>query len=890
MRAKRSKRQDAIALVTVVGVLLVLLVARRAARWPQAFARHAPGGVSGPLLIAVVVLMLVAVVVLAAARRGLTRRLLADRVELAALPTEALDPSPEAVAAVAALLGRVRGGRLGWFCPRACATRLALRSLPGGRLVYTVTAPRRALGVVRAALAVYDSVELRDLATLTYPPDGLEAQPAGTGGRRRVVRAELVLGRRASVALADLGLRPDPLAPIARVFESLRDELDERAVVALDIQHATRWQRRRVRREARAHSSTGRQQPSLGEVLAGRSDGRGRATSVELLDRRVESGGLQMKLGAGEQLLQVQLLLRVESRSDERARSLFGGLLACFDAFAGENRWRARGLGIPGLLFWGSDRPGYRSSFDGRLATGLFCPPARNVVGVREIAGLLKPPTVHCPASNVLRIAGAIAPAPPGLPTFTSDQRGLVPLGRVSGERGERVVGLRLKDTFFSYTAGRSRYGKTELAIGQFIHLVRSGHGGLFLDPHEDAITRIKAYLTDPGIAGRVVEVNLAGAAARHRQPGWNLFSMTGLSAEQAEGRVEAVVDAFASALQWDERNNRALTLITQAAQALVELALRLPDKLAPTLFQIPTLLGNEQWRNGVLPFLSAPTRQFFTDRFPRLPDEAITPVTNLIDRLRTSTPVAALLGSSRSSYRIREAMDEGKIVLACPGSGTTRDRLIANFLVYDLLHAAIGRAELPPQDRREFYVFLDEVQTYDGASRGNLAALLEQTAKYGIRGFLLNQNPERLTQATLNAITTNRSHLTTTVLNSHAAGLIAREWGGAPDAATITSLPRHQFLAAVTLGNQTPPPFQIHGVLVEELYPDARHPEQVGALEEVLDANMHRRPVRETLSQLDALDDRILRHLTDQRGENSAERLSEIALRALPPRESPAR
>jgi hypothetical protein len=866
VRRKGSKSQDATALATVVCVLLVALLAHSTPRWSHAVARQVAGGVSGPLLIAFVVLALAVTTLLAAARRVLTRRLLADRVELAVLPTEGLDPSPEAVASVAALLGRVRGGRLGWLCPRACAARLALRSLPGGRLVYTVTAPRRALGVVRAALAIYDSVELRDLATVTHQADGLEAQQAGTGERLRVVRAELVLAQRSSVALADVGLRPDPLVPIARVFESLRDELDERAVVALDIQHATTWQRRRLRREARAHSSSGRRQLSLSEVLAGQPGGRSPAAPVELLDRRVESGGLQ-------------------SRSDERARSLFAGLLACFDAFAGENRWRTRGLGIPGLLFWGSDRPGYRTSFDRRLQTGLFCPPARNVVGVREIAGLLKPPTVHCPASNVLRIAGAVAAVPPELPTFTSDQRGLVPLGRVSGERGERVVGLRLKDTFFSYTAGRSRYGKTELAIGQFIHLVRSGHGGLFLDPHEDAIIRIKSYLTDPGIAGRVVEVNLAGQAARRRQPGWNLFSMTGLSAEQAEGRVEAVVDAFASALQWDERNNRALTLTTQAAQALVELALRLPDELAPTLFQIPTLLGNEQWRTGVLPFLSAPTRQFFTDRFPRLPDEAITPVTNLIDRLRTSTPVAALLGSSRSSYRIREAMDEGKIVLACPGSGTTRDRLIANFLVYDLLHAAIGRAELPPQDRREFYVFLDEVQTYDGASRGNLAALLEQTAKYGIRGFLLNQNPERLTQATLNAITTNRSHLITTVLNSHAAGLIAREWGGTPDATTITSLPRHHFLAAVTLGNQTPPPFQIHGVLVEELYPNARHPDRVDRLEETVDANMHRRPVRETLAQLDALDDRILHHLAEQRGENASERRSEVALRELPPR-----
>ncbi|MGH8917158.1 MAG: hypothetical protein ACRD0H_02260, partial [Actinomycetes bacterium] len=294
-----------------------------------------------------------------------------------------------------------------------------------------------------------------------------------------------------------------------------------------------------------------------------------------------------------------------------------------------------------------------------------------------------------------------------------------------------------------------------------------------------------------------------------------------------------------------------------------------------------------------VLPFMSAPTRQFFTDRFPRLPDEAITPVTNLIDRLRGSTPVAALLGSTTSSYRIREAMDQGQIVLACPGSGTTRDRLVANFLVYDLLHAALGRAELAPEDRRPFYVFLDEVQTYDGASRGNLAALLEQTAKYGIRGFLLNQNPERLTQATLNAITTNRSHLITTVLNSHAAGLLAREWGGTPDAGTIASLPRHHFLAAVTLGHQTPPPFQIQGVLIEELYPDARHPESLDRLEEVVDATMRRRPCQATLSELDGLDQAIHDHLTRQ--SKDADRSaggggSGVALRDLPARETAPR
>src|SRR6202020_2385944 len=150
----------------------------------------------------------------------------------------------------------------------------------------------------------------------------------------------------------------------------------------------------------------------------------------------------------------------------------------------------------------------------------------------------------------------------------------------------------------------------------------------------------------------------------------------------------------------------------------------------------------------------------------------------------------------STSTYNIAEAMDEGKIVLVCPGAGGTRDRLLANFIVYDLLHAAKARANLDPDRRRKFYVYLDEVQTYDGASSGNLAALLEQTAKYGLRAFLFNQNPERLTSATLNALTTNRSHLIVTALNAHAAALITREWASDPPAGAITGLPRWSFIA----------------------------------------------------------------------------------------------
>jgi hypothetical protein len=530
-------------------------------------------------------------------------------------------------------------------------------------------------------------------------------------------------------------------------------------------------------------------------------------------------------------------------------------LLAVMDGMSAANHLRARGLRLGGLGFLGDDLPGRRRLFDRRLADGRVAARRGDIVSAREVQGLLKPPTVHCHAENVARSRGAIPAPPRGLAEYQG-QRGVIPLGWVQTRTGRRTVGVRADETFFAYMAGRSRYGKTETAIGQFVALVRSGHGGLFLDPHADAIAEIKTYLTDPGVRERVVEIDLSDRKTNNNQPGWNLFGLTSRSPIEAAARV----DALAAALGWDERNTRALNLATQAAQALTELALTLPPELAPTIFEVPTLLSDEAWREAALPRLSAPTRSFFTDRFPSLPGEAITAVTNLLDRLRASRSVAALLGSPVSTYDARRAMANDWIVLACPGSGSTRDRLIANLLVYDVLHAAKARASMPVSARRPFWVFLDELQTYDGP---NLPALLEQSAKYGGRAFLFNQNPERLSQATWNAVSTNRSHLMSTTVNAKAARMIGAEWGSPPAADVLTRLDRYTYLASVTVGTEVARPFLVHGIPAAELHAEHRHPDQVDALDAAIDETAGRQPVQERLAVVDDHAGRIRAHLT---------------------------
>jgi hypothetical protein len=782
-----------------------------------------------------------------------TRRTLRSRRAVAIVPADEFDAEPDAVLRFAAQLAATERRVGGWVDRPASAIRIRLAANADRRLVYLIEVPERAGEALRTALRSFEGVEERPVEEVLGGGEGVE--PASDAEAEKteptVLRTELVLARPSVEPLARLSPKPDPLQPFAAAVGRLRTK-GEDASICVDLLPASGFRaarlRRRLRRQARRIHGERR---DWAAILDGEQRHRTRPDPQEQVERRGAVQAVDAKLRDSGELFEAQILLRSEAPSRGRAEAAMSGLLAAFRPLAERNYLKASGLPIPGVKFLGSDMPLRRGRFDRRFATGLHRPARRTILTARELSGFLKPPTVHCGERDVLR-SGALLSPPPDLPTFDKDRADLIPLGRVNTESGEQIVGVQAADTFFTYIAGRSRYGKTEAAIAQFAHIVRAGHGGLFLDPHGDGLERIEPYLAEVD-EGDVVRIDLGPGSSPADQPGWNLFEFGG-DAVKSEARVEAVVDAFASALEWGERSTRAINLTTQAAAALATIAQKLDAELAPTIFQIPTLLSDAEWRKVVLPFLPRADRRFWTDRFPLLASEAITPVTNMVDRLRRAPSIRALLGQSQSTYRVREAMDKGKIVLACPGTGGTRDRLIANLLLFDLLHAARGRADLPPAERKPFWVFLDEVQSYDGAASGNLAALLEQSAKFGLRAVLLNQNPERLSGATLNALLTNRSHLLTSTLNSHAAGLVTKEWGRRVNPEALTKLERFRFIAQVTHNGRLSAPFALGSVRVEDVLGEPAAAERPDPA-----TRASKRSAEEVAAHLDGLDDRIL-------------------------------
>ena len=292
----------------------------------------------------------------------------------------------------------------------------------------------------------------------------------------------------------------------------------------------------------------------------------------------------------------MQLLIRASSPLPGRPPVILQSALGVFDVFSGGENWlRVKGMRLFGR-YLAADAFWNRRRFDARFDQGRVKAHKHNRVGATAIAGFLKPPTKNCAADNVVRSDGLLAPPPANLPLWRRGAE-LWPLGVVRSRRDEDyMAGVPLGDTLFSLTTGSAQYGKTESALGRIMATVDAGHGVMFIDPHGDAVERIKPYLLDK--RARVLE--LALELGQRVQAGWNPFAIHHI--DELEERMTSITDSLAAAIGWSHGvNNRALGITLNAVRTLLELSLRLPDEIKPTVFQLTTLLGNEDWRDEVI-------------------------------------------------------------------------------------------------------------------------------------------------------------------------------------------------------------------------------------------------------------------------------------------------
>jgi hypothetical protein len=169
---------------------------------------------------------------------------------------------------------------------------------------------------------------------------------------------------------------------------------------------------------------------------------------------------------------------------------------------------------------------------------------------------------------------------------------------------------------------------------------------------------------------------------------------------------VEAVTDAFASALGWDDTAApRALTIFTAALAVLAAVnqaacqAGRPEDQA--TLFHVRALLTDPGFRAAALAAvadrLEEETQAWWQTVFPSFPADAFGVVLNPLARLAANPVTRAFLGQPLGVYNSRAAMDNRMIVWVCPAGNGPTDRLLTALLAATCC-VPCARAATPPK------------------------------------------------------------------------------------------------------------------------------------------------------------------------------------------------
>ncbi|MGW7208447.1 ATP/GTP-binding protein [Streptomyces sp. NPDC054837] len=801
--------------------------------------------------------------------RQLAARASAERMALELIPGRHFDPGLEEIFRRGVQLARASTSMPWWVPRRAKAVQIRLRADGSTPLRYRIEGPAGGE---------------RLLSITPFGPDVTvqRARPIVDAPRTHTVRAEFILRGKPTAPLRDVPLDPDPLQPLVDAVCDLRAELGDVAEVRLALQRAPKWllrarrlqllsaARRAERREAQRaarwlRQDAGRIEDSLGwqlrQLLSGTSGpGGGRRLVMPPVPRRVEPAVALGKLAEDDHLVRVQLLVLCASNTEGRAQARLAQLQAALDVFGGRSRWAMRGWRL-GPWRIGADHWPTRRGFTRRWTLGHCQPPRANWVRLDEITGLLKPPTVNCRLPLLAT----------DLPTFAFGDPELLLQGIYRGPDGRRrLVGTYAAETLFEVGVGKAGGGKTERALAQAIGWAHAGGGLMFLDPHRDSWPRAAPFLAHPHLMGRIALIDLNTGGPSALLGSWNPLAMQ--HGQASHDVVESVADAFASALGWDDvAAPRALTIFTAALTVLVavnEMACRAgrPEDQT-TLFQLRALITDPDFRAAALAAvgdrLDEDTRAWWTSVFPTFPPDAFGVVLNPLARLAAHPVTRAFLGQPVGVYNSRAAMDAGLIVWVCPAGTGPTDRLLTALLARDLLRAVRSRRDTPPEQRRPFRLYFDELITLTGAAPDTIAAMFEDFRKYKVTVHGMTQLLGRLPGPVRMSLTQNASTLASTAGSTTAIAPITAEWGEMPSAGQVAALDRFEHYMSLTVAGRRIGPVRITGPHLDQVFADQARPHDVPRLERAARDLAQARPLNELTATAAARQARVSAFLT---------------------------
>ncbi len=370
--------------------------------------------------------------------------------------------------------------------------------------------------------------------------------------------------------------------------------------------------------------------------------------------------------------------------------------------------------------------------------------------------------------------------------------------------RNKKVkFGIKSKDrTKHVYVIGKTGMGKSTLLENMAVQDIKNGEGMAFIDPHGKTADLLLEYIPKE----RIKDVVYFAPFDTDFPISFNVLES--VDPDRRHLVVSGLMSTFKKIWQ-DAWSARMEYILTNTLLALLEY----PNA---TLLGVNRMLSDKKFREKVVSNVTDPAvRSFWTEEFAhyteRMAAEAVPAIQNKIGQFTANALIRNMIGQAKSSFNIREMMDNKKIMiinLSKGRVGETNANLLGGMLITKIYLAALSRADVPDrvlQNLPNFYLFVDEFQSFANES---FADILSEARKYKLNLTMAHQYIEQMEEEVRAAVFGNVGTMIVFRVGAYDAEILEKEFAPQFTAEDIVNLGFAQIYLKLMIDGISSPPF----------------------------------------------------------------------------------
>ena len=349
------------------------------------------------------------------------------------------------------------------------------------------------------------------------------------------------------------------------------------------------------------------------------------------------------------------------------------------------------------------------------------------------------------------------------------------------------------------YILGKTGMGKTTFLENLILSDIYAGHGCCYVDPHGDPAEQLIDFIP----SNRINDVVYFNPVDVEYPIGFNILETD--SEEQKPLVTSGLMGVFKKI--WPDVWSPRMEYI------LMNCVLALLDYPGATMLGISRLLVDKEYRARVVAKIRDPIVKTFwvaeyTSWSEKYATEAIAPVQNKVGQFLSSSVVRNVVAQVKSTLNLRKIMDEGKILIVNLSKGRIGEdnmRLLGGMFITKLQLAAQERQNIPEEDRRDFYLFVDEFQNFANESFANI---LSEARKYRLNLVVTHQYIEQLDEKVIPAVFGNVGTIAVMRIGAKDAEFLETEFAPTFTPEDLVNLAKYQIYLKLMVDGVSTPPF----------------------------------------------------------------------------------